>query len=182
MLGGMFTLYALIAGGVDTGWTFYTPYSSIYSDTYVTATVIGVFIFGFSSIFTGLNFVVTIHKMRCPGLSWMRLPLFVSANYATSIILVLATPVLAISLLLIGLGLTDWLTRETLPGPPQHRLGHEHRVSLRDPAGGPGIGAGKKIGTGQSVEALTDGRAARSVGLQPAGHSGGGVRRLPESC
>ena len=65
------------AGGVDTGWTFYTPYSSTYSNTYVMADGLGVFITGFSSILTGLNFIVTIHKMRAPGLTWFRLPLFV---------------------------------------------------------------------------------------------------------
>src|SRR5215468_4564319 len=98
-LGGMFTLVALVAGGVDTGWTFYTPYSTVYSNSYVVLTVVGVFITGFSSILTALNFVVTIHTMRAPGLTWFRLPLFLWALYATSIIFVLGTPVLAISLL-----------------------------------------------------------------------------------
>src|SRR6266446_5645676 len=69
ILGGLFTLYAVVAGGVDTGWTFYAPYSSTYSNTHVMATAIGIFITGFSSIFTGLNFIVTIHKMRAPGLT-----------------------------------------------------------------------------------------------------------------
>ena len=103
MLGGLFTLYALLAGGVDTGWTFYTPYSSTYSNTYVMATAVGIFITGFSSILTGLNFIVTIHKMRAPGLTWFRLPLFIWSMYATSIIFVLGTPVLAISLLLVAM-------------------------------------------------------------------------------
>ena len=103
VLGGTFTLYALLAGGVDTGWTFYAPYSSTYSNTYVMATAVGIFITGFSSILTGLNFIVTIHKMRAPGLIWFRLPLFIWSIYATSIIMVLGTPVLAISLLLVGL-------------------------------------------------------------------------------
>ena len=103
MIGGLFTLYALLAGGVDTGWTFYAPYSSTYSNTYVIATAIGIFVTGFSSILTGLNFIVTIHKMRAPGLTWFRLPLFIWAIYATSIIMVLGTPVLAITLLLVGL-------------------------------------------------------------------------------
>ncbi|MEX2381705.1 MAG: cbb3-type cytochrome c oxidase subunit I [Opitutales bacterium] len=103
MFGGLFALYAIIAGGVDTGWTFYTPYSSTYSNTWVTTTAVGVFITGFASILTGLNFIVTIHKMRAPGLTWFRLPLFIWSLYATSIILVLATPVLAITLLLIAL-------------------------------------------------------------------------------
>ena len=113
MIGGLFTLWVTIAGGVDTGWTFYTPYSSTYSNTYVMATAIGVFITGFSSILTGLNFIVTVHTMRAPGMTWYRLPLFVWSNYATSLIMVLGTPVLAITLLLValerglGLGIFD---------------------------------------------------------------------------
>ena len=103
IVGGLFTLYAAMAGGVDTGWTFYTPYSSTYSNTQVTAVAIGVFITGFSSILTGLNFIVTIHKMRAPGLTWFRMPLFLWAIYATSIIMVLGTPVLAITLFLLAL-------------------------------------------------------------------------------
>src|SRR5262249_38515836 len=103
ILGGLFTLAAAAAGGVDTGWTFYTPYSSIYSNTNVALTVVGVFITGFSSILTGLNFVVTIHKMRAPGMTWFRLPLFVWSHYATSIIFILGTPRLAMSLLLVAL-------------------------------------------------------------------------------
>ena len=97
ILGGLFTLAAAAAGGVDTGWTFYTPYSSIYSNTHVALTVIGIFITGFSSILTGLNFIVTIHTMRAPGMTWFRLPLFVWAHYATSIIFILGTPVIAIA-------------------------------------------------------------------------------------
>jgi cytochrome c oxidase subunit 1 len=103
ILGGLFTLAAAAAGGVDTGWTFYTPYSSIYSNTHVALTVVGIFITGFSSILTGLNFIVTIHKMRAPGLTWFRLPLFIWAIYATSIIFILGTPVIAVTLLLVGL-------------------------------------------------------------------------------
>jgi len=103
ILGGIFTLTAAVTGGVDTGWTFYTPYSSTYSNTHVITMAAGVFITGFSSIFTGLNFIVTTHKMRVPGLTWFRLPLFVWSIYATSLIMVLGTPVLAISLSLIGL-------------------------------------------------------------------------------
>ena len=103
IVGGIFTLYSAIAGGVDTGWTFYTPYSSTYSNTQVTAVAIGVFITGFSSILTGLNFIVTIHKMRAPGLTWFRMPLFLWAMYATSIIMVLGTPVLAITIFLLAL-------------------------------------------------------------------------------
>jgi cytochrome c oxidase subunit I len=101
--GAAFTLYSLIAGGVDTGWTFYTPLSSLYVTSHVLSAAAGVFIAGFSSILTGLNFIVTVHKMRAPGMTWFRLPLFVWSMYATSIIFVLATPVLAITLLLIGL-------------------------------------------------------------------------------
>jgi len=101
MTGGSIVMYALIAGGVDTGWTFYTPLSTMYLNTHVMATATGIFIAGFSSILTGLNFVVTIHKMRAPGLTWFRLPLFIWAMYATSIIFIIGTPVIAISLALI---------------------------------------------------------------------------------
>ena len=100
-IGGLITLYAMIFGGVDTGWTFYTPYSSVYSNSNVTLTILGVFIAGFSSITTGINFIVTVHKMRAPGLTWFRLPLFVWAHYATSVIIVLGTPVVAITLMLV---------------------------------------------------------------------------------
>ncbi|HEV2693578.1 MAG TPA: cytochrome c oxidase subunit I [Verrucomicrobiae bacterium] len=103
MVGGFFTLHAVILGGVDTGWTFYTPYSSTYSNTHVIEMALGIFIAGFGSILTGLNFLITIQKMRTPGLTWFRLPLFIWSMYATSIILVLATPVLAITLLLMGI-------------------------------------------------------------------------------
>jgi len=101
--GALFTIGALVAGGVDTGWTFYTPFSTMFSNTHVIAAAAGVFIVGFSSILTGINFIVTIHTMRAPGLTWFRLPLFVWALYATSLIFVLATPVLAMTLLLIAL-------------------------------------------------------------------------------
>lgn len=103
MIGGGIALYAIIVGGVDTGWTFYTPYSTTYANGHVIAMAVGIFITGFSSIFTGLNFIVSIHRMRAPGLTWFRLPLFIWSMYATSLILVLATPVLAITLLLIGI-------------------------------------------------------------------------------
>jgi len=103
MAGGAFALWAIIAGGVDTGWTFYTPYSSTYANGHVLAMAAGIFIAGFGSIATGLNFIVTIHKMRAPGLTWFRLPLFVWTIYTTSLILVLATPVLAITLTLMAL-------------------------------------------------------------------------------
>lgn len=101
--GGLFTLAAIIGGGVDTGWTFYTPYSSTYGNSNVILTALGVFIVGFSSILTGLNFVVTTHTMRAPGMTWFRLPLFVWAHYATSIIFLLGTPVLAITICLVGI-------------------------------------------------------------------------------
>jgi len=101
--GGLFTIGALIAGGVDTGWTFYTPFSTMFSNTHVIAAVTGVFIVGFSSILTGVNFIVTIHKMRAPGMTWFRLPLFIWAMYATSVIFVLATPVLAMTLFLLAI-------------------------------------------------------------------------------
>ncbi len=102
VLGGLFTLWAVVHGGVDTGWTFYTPYSTASSNTHVIATAVGIFITGFSSILTGLNFIVTIHTMRAPGLTWFRLPLFVWAHYATSLIMVLGTPVLAVTLLMVA--------------------------------------------------------------------------------
>ena len=86
-----------LTGGVDTGWTFYTPYSAAASNTNVIPTALGIFIAGFSSILTGLNFIVTIHRMRAPGMTWFRLPLFVWAHYATSLIQVLGTPVIAIT-------------------------------------------------------------------------------------
>jgi cytochrome c oxidase subunit 1 len=101
--GAIFALAAIVLGGVDTGWTFYTPFSSTYSNTFVITAAVGVFIAGFSSILTGLNFIVTVHKMRAPGMTWGRLPLFVWANYATSLIQVLGTPVVAITLALVGL-------------------------------------------------------------------------------
>ena len=103
VVGGLFILYAVIAGGVDTGWTFYTPYSSTYSNTYVMAAAVGIFITGFSSILTGLNFIVTIHTMRAPGMTWYRMPLFIWSHYATSLIMILGTPVIAVTILLVGL-------------------------------------------------------------------------------
>ena len=113
VLGGLFVLATLVLGGVDTGWTFYTPLSSMYANGHVVLVATAVFVVGFSSILTGLNFIVTIHTLRCPGMTWGRLPLFVWSHYATSIILVLATPVLSITLALIaaerlfGLGIFD---------------------------------------------------------------------------
>jgi len=110
--GALFFLLALFLGGLDTGWTFYTPYSTTTSATVVAATL-GAFILGFSSIFTGLNFVVTINTMRPPGMTWFKMPLFLWALYATAIIQLLATPVLGITVLLLtaekvlGIGIFD---------------------------------------------------------------------------
>src|SRR6266481_6548247 len=101
--GAIFSLAALVSGGVDTGWTFYTPLSSGYVRTPVIVLGIAVLIAGFSSIFTGLNFIVTVHRMRAPGMTWGRLPLFVWANYAASLIMILGTPVIAITLILLAL-------------------------------------------------------------------------------
>lgn len=101
MIGSAFALYAIIAGGVDTGWTFYTPYSTT-TNTNVISAAVGVFIIGFSSIFTGFNFIVTVHKMRAPGLTWFRLPLFIWSMYATSLIMILGTPVIGITVLMVA--------------------------------------------------------------------------------
>src|ERR1700745_816755 len=103
IIGGCFVLYSFATGGLDTGWTFYTPLSSIYSNSAVTPAVIGIFINGFSSILTGLNFIVTVHTMRAPGMTWFRLPLFVWSTYATSLIQVLGTPVVAVTIVLVFL-------------------------------------------------------------------------------
>ena len=102
VIGGLFSFYALLTGGVDTGWTFYAPLSTGYTNTPVVLVALGIFVTGFSSILTGLNFVVTIHRMRAPGMTWFRLPLFVWSLYATSIIQILGTPVIAITILLLG--------------------------------------------------------------------------------
>jgi cytochrome c oxidase subunit 1 len=102
MGGAIIVLWAIFAGGVDTGWTFYTPYSSKAAHTNVVPTILGIFLAGFSSIATGLNFVVTLHRMRAPGLTWFRLPLFCWSMYATSIIILLGTPVVAITLSLVA--------------------------------------------------------------------------------
>jgi cytochrome c oxidase subunit 1 len=113
VVGGIFVLSAIAMGGVDTGWTFYTPYSSSASNTNVVPTALGIFITGFSSILTGLNFIVTIHRMRAPGMTWFRLPLFIWAHYAVSLIQVLGTPVIAITVLMVfverafGFGIFD---------------------------------------------------------------------------
>lgn len=102
LVGAIFVLVVTVTGGVDTGWTFYAPYSTSSSTTHVVGTAVGIFIMGFSSILTGLNFIVTIHKMRAPGMTWGRMPLMVWSLYATSLINILGTPVLAITLLLVG--------------------------------------------------------------------------------
>jgi cytochrome c oxidase subunit 1 len=111
-LGASVMLWAIVSGGVDTGWTFYTPYS-VTTNTSVIPMTLGIFIIGFSSIFTGLNFIVTVHKLRAPGMSWFKMPLMVWGLYATAIIQVLATPVLGITLVLLilerafGIGIFD---------------------------------------------------------------------------
>src|SRR5581483_9348321 len=101
IFGSLFTMFAVIMGGVDTGWTFYEPLSSMFANGWVSMAAMGVIIVGFSSIMTGINFIVTTHKLRAPGLTWFRLPIFVWTLYATSLILVLATPVLAAVLTLL---------------------------------------------------------------------------------
>lgn len=103
MAGATLAVLAILFGGVDTGWTFYTPYSSTYSNSNVILTGLGAFVVGFSSILTGLNFIVTIHTMRAPGLTWFRLPLFIWSHYATSLIMILGTPVIAVTILLLAL-------------------------------------------------------------------------------
>ncbi len=99
---GIFLVTAVIAGGIDTGWTFYTPYSTSYSNSNVLLAGIGIFIAGFSSILTGINFIVTVHTMRAPGMTWFRLPLFIWAHYATALVIMLGTPVLAITVALMA--------------------------------------------------------------------------------
>jgi len=103
MVAGIVTVFAILTGGVDTGWTFYPPFSTAYSTSYVVTAAIGIFISGFSSILTGLNFIVTVHRLRAPGMTWGRLPIFVWSHYATSIIFVLATPILTVTLALLGI-------------------------------------------------------------------------------
>ncbi len=113
MGGSLFTLFTVLVGGVDTGWTFYAPFSTTFSNTWVIPALIGVIIVGFSSILTGLNFVVTIHTMRAPGMTWFRMPIFVWTHYAVSLIFLLATPVITIALSLLvlergfGIGVFD---------------------------------------------------------------------------
>jgi len=102
VIGAGITLYCITIGGVDTGWTFYTPFSTTYSNTYVFGSIVGILFAGFSSIFTGLNFIATIHKLRAPGLTWRRMQLFLWSNYATGVIMILGTPVVAIALILVA--------------------------------------------------------------------------------
>ena len=120
VFGALFFLWQLIVGGLDTGWTLYPPYSSKYSHTNVLYAGLGVYITGWSSILTAINIIATVHKMRCPGMTWSRMPLFVWAMYATSLIQILATPVLAVTIILLaveklfGIGIFD----PTLEGDP----------------------------------------------------------------
>jgi cytochrome c oxidase subunit 1 len=103
IIAGILYIHCLVTGGVDTGWTFYPTFSTQFSNTKVIEAGLAIFISGFSSILTGLNFVVTVHRMRAPGMTWSRLPLFVWSHYATSIIMLLGTPVIAITLVLVVL-------------------------------------------------------------------------------
>jgi cytochrome c oxidase subunit 1 len=113
LVGAAFAMFAILVGGVDTGWTFYTPFSTKSSYTYVIPAALGIIISGFSSILTGLNFVITTHTLRAPGMTWGRLPIFVWSLYSTSVIMLLATPVLAAVLILlvveraVGIGVFD---------------------------------------------------------------------------
>ena len=101
MVGGLMGVYVLLTGGLDTGWTMYAPFSTRFATTRVVPAALAIFVTGFSSILTGLNFIVTIHRMRAPGLTWFKMPLFLWATYATSLINILGTPVIAITALLI---------------------------------------------------------------------------------
>jgi cytochrome c oxidase subunit 1 len=112
VVGALIAVTAMVTGGVDTGWTFYTPYSTT-TDGSVALMTFAAFVLGFSSILTGVNFIATVHKLRAPGMGWFRMPLFIWGMYSTAIIQVLATPVLAITLLLLimertfGVGVFD---------------------------------------------------------------------------
>src|SRR3954466_10221895 len=100
--GAALALYGMVSGGADAGWTFYAPYS-LTTPAALAPVLFGIFILGFSSILTGLNFIVTTHTLRAPGMTWMKMPLFVWAIYATSIIQVLATPLIGLTALLVGI-------------------------------------------------------------------------------
>jgi cytochrome c oxidase subunit 1 len=101
--GACLMLWTITHGGVDSGWTFYTPLSTEFLNTNVITAALSIFVAGFSSILTGLNFLVTTHRMRAPGMTWSRLPLFVWSNYANAVIMMLGTPVIAITLVLVAL-------------------------------------------------------------------------------
>ncbi|OWK36200.1 Cytochrome c oxidase polypeptide I [Fimbriiglobus ruber] len=111
--GAALFVWQLMVGGLDTGWTLYPPYSSKYSHTNLLYAGLGIYITGFSSILTAINIIATVHKMRCPGMTWTRMPLFVWAIYATSLIQILSTPVLAVTVILLavertfGIGIFD---------------------------------------------------------------------------
>ena len=103
MAGAVMAVSSIIIGAVDTGWTFYTPYSSSFADGSVAMMTMSVFVLGFSSILTGLNFIATVHKLRAPGMGWFDMPLFIWGMYSTAVIQILATPVLAITVVLLAI-------------------------------------------------------------------------------
>jgi cytochrome c oxidase subunit I len=103
VVGAIMFIYTILTGGLDTGWTFYTPLSTSFVNSSVVVGALAIFVVGFSSILTSLNFIVTVHRLRAPGMTWGRLPLFVWASYATSVIIVLGTPLLAISMALVAM-------------------------------------------------------------------------------
>ncbi len=102
-VGAFMFVYTILTGGLNTGWTFYTPLSTGFASSNVVVGSLSIFVVGFSSILTAVNFIVTVHKLRAPGMTWGRLPLFVWASYATAVIIVLGTPLVAISMALIAL-------------------------------------------------------------------------------
>jgi cytochrome c oxidase subunit I len=112
VIGAVMAVSSIVFGAVDTGWTFYTPYSTTTSGA-VGLMAMAVFVLGFSSVFTGINFIATVHTLRAPGMTWFRMPLFVWSIYATAVIQVLATPVLGITMVLLvmerafGIGIFD---------------------------------------------------------------------------
>jgi cytochrome c oxidase subunit 1 len=103
VVGAIMFIYTILTGGLDTGWTFYTPLSTSFVNSSVVVGALAIFVVGFSSILTSLNFIVTVHRLRAPGMTWGRLPLFIWASYATAVIIILGTPLLAISLALVAL-------------------------------------------------------------------------------
>ena len=102
-VGAIMFIYTILTGGLDTGWTFYTPLSTSFVSSSVVVGALAIFVVGFSSILTSINFIVTVHRLRAPGMTWGRLPLFVWASYATAVIIVLGTPLIAISMALVAL-------------------------------------------------------------------------------